>query len=196
MLLAKEAVSDDRLAALLVTVIGRQHDDAARPQPGAISWRCTVGLRSSISGRNRIGGRRGRHASQHTADRRRPRDARGAARLSMLHGVPDHRIGDRPPRYCRRSPAPIFLPPSAQPVRDSRPLYMAAVRGAAITPHDPPIFCPALSGEHVCCRHTSLCRRWRMRDLAADWRRWSAGERVLAVVVMGALIGLPVVVWF
>jgi hypothetical protein len=35
-----------------------------------------------------------------------------------------------------------------------------------------------------------------MRDLAADWRRWSAAERVLAVVVMGALIGLPVVVWF
>src|SRR4051812_11497274 len=93
---AKEAVSDDRLAALLVTVIGRQHDDAARSQPGAISWRCIVGLRSSISGRSRTGGRRGRHASQPTADRRRPSDARGAARLGMLHGVPDHRIADRP----------------------------------------------------------------------------------------------------
>ena len=35
-----------------------------------------------------------------------------------------------------------------------------------------------------------------MRDLAADWKRWSAGERVLAVVVMVVLFGLPVAVWF
>src|SRR3954463_12472281 len=78
--LAKEAVSEDRLAALLVTVIGRQHDDAARSQPGAISWRCIVGLRSSISGRSRIGDRWSCHAGQHTVDRCSPRDARGAAR--------------------------------------------------------------------------------------------------------------------
>jgi hypothetical protein len=29
-----------------------------------------------------------------------------------------------------------------------------------------------------------------------DWKRWSAAERVLAVVVAVALIGLPVAVWF
>ena len=35
-----------------------------------------------------------------------------------------------------------------------------------------------------------------MRDLAADWKRWSAAERVLAVAVVVALFGLPVAVWF
>jgi len=29
-----------------------------------------------------------------------------------------------------------------------------------------------------------------------DWKRWSAAERVLAVVVAVVLIGLPVAVWF
>jgi hypothetical protein len=93
-------------------------------------------------------------------------------------------------------PDPDLSAIPAQPARDSRPLYIAVVWGLTITPHDPPIFCPTLSSKRVRCRHISLCRRWRMRDLAADWRRWSAGERVLAIVVMGALIGLPVAVWF
>ena len=30
-----------------------------------------------------------------------------------------------------------------------------------------------------------------MRDLAADWKRWSAAERLLAAVLMLMLIGLP-----
>ena len=29
-----------------------------------------------------------------------------------------------------------------------------------------------------------------------DWKRWSAAERVLAVVVMVVLFGLPVAIWF
>ena len=29
------------------------------------------------------------------------------------------------------------------------------------------------------------------RDLVADWRRWSAAERLLAVVLAVLLIGLP-----
>ena len=29
-----------------------------------------------------------------------------------------------------------------------------------------------------------------------DWKRWSAAERVLAVVAMVVLFGLPVAVWF
>ena len=35
-----------------------------------------------------------------------------------------------------------------------------------------------------------------MRDWVEDWKRWSAAERVLAVVVLVVLIGLPVAVWF
>ena len=30
-----------------------------------------------------------------------------------------------------------------------------------------------------------------MRDLVADWKRWSAAERLLAAVLMLMLIGLP-----
>ena len=30
-----------------------------------------------------------------------------------------------------------------------------------------------------------------MRDLVADWKRWSAAERLLAAVLMLTLIGLP-----
>jgi hypothetical protein len=30
-----------------------------------------------------------------------------------------------------------------------------------------------------------------MRDLVADWKRWSAGERVLAMILISILIGLP-----
>jgi hypothetical protein len=30
-----------------------------------------------------------------------------------------------------------------------------------------------------------------MRDLIADWKRWSTSERVLAVVVTVAMIGVP-----
>ena len=30
-----------------------------------------------------------------------------------------------------------------------------------------------------------------MRDFVADWKRWSRGERVLAVVVTGMLVLLP-----
>ena len=40
---------------------------------------------------------------------------------------------------------------------------------------------------------TSPIREVGMRE---DWKRWSAAERVLAVVVTVALIGLPVAVWF
>jgi len=29
-----------------------------------------------------------------------------------------------------------------------------------------------------------------------DWKRWSTAERVLAVVAMVVLFGLPVAVWF
>jgi hypothetical protein len=31
-----------------------------------------------------------------------------------------------------------------------------------------------------------------MRDWAADWKRWSRGERVLAVLVAGLMMALPV----
>lgn len=30
-----------------------------------------------------------------------------------------------------------------------------------------------------------------MRDLIADWKRWSRAERVLAIVVTGMLFALP-----
>ncbi len=30
-----------------------------------------------------------------------------------------------------------------------------------------------------------------MRDMVADWKKWSRGERVLAVVVTLAMVGLP-----
>jgi len=30
-----------------------------------------------------------------------------------------------------------------------------------------------------------------MRDLAADWKKWSAAERLLAVALVLMLIGLP-----
>ena len=30
-----------------------------------------------------------------------------------------------------------------------------------------------------------------MRDLAADWKKWSSAERLLAVVLVLMLIGLP-----
>jgi hypothetical protein len=34
-----------------------------------------------------------------------------------------------------------------------------------------------------------------MRDLAADWKKWSAAERLLAVALMLMLIRLPLRVW-
>jgi hypothetical protein len=34
-----------------------------------------------------------------------------------------------------------------------------------------------------------------MRDWVEDWIRWSAAQRVLAVVLGLLLIGLPVAVW-
>jgi len=37
--------------------------------------------------------------------------------------------------------------------------------------------------------------RWWMRDWVDDWRRWSAAERILAVVLGLLLIGLPFAVW-
>jgi hypothetical protein len=44
-------------------------------------------------------------------------------------------------------------------------------------------------------RHANrLVAHWQelgMRDLAADWKRWSSTERLLAVVLMLMLIGLP-----
>jgi len=30
-----------------------------------------------------------------------------------------------------------------------------------------------------------------MRDLVADWKRWSAAERLLAMILISILIGLP-----
>jgi hypothetical protein len=30
-----------------------------------------------------------------------------------------------------------------------------------------------------------------MRDLIADWKRWSAGERLLAILVTVLMVGLP-----
>jgi hypothetical protein len=30
-----------------------------------------------------------------------------------------------------------------------------------------------------------------MRDWVADWKRWSAGERVLAVLVTSLMVALP-----
>ena len=30
-----------------------------------------------------------------------------------------------------------------------------------------------------------------MRDLVADWKRWSRSERVLAVLVTGLMVALP-----
>ena len=39
------------------------------------------------------------------------------------------------------------------------------------------------------CAHVG--RRRRMRDLMADWNKWSSAERLLAVVLMLMLIGLP-----
>jgi hypothetical protein len=35
-----------------------------------------------------------------------------------------------------------------------------------------------------------------MRDWVEDWRRWSTGERVLAVTLALLLISLPFAVWF
>jgi hypothetical protein len=36
-----------------------------------------------------------------------------------------------------------------------------------------------------------------MRDWVEDWRRWSPGERVLAVALALLLVGLPLAVaWF
>jgi len=32
---------------------------------------------------------------------------------------------------------------------------------------------------------------WSMRDLVADWKRWSRTERVLAVVVTVLMVALP-----
>jgi len=43
------------------------------------------------------------------------------------------------------------------------------------------------------CAHAS-CIRWKergMRDLMADWNKWSSAERLLAVVLMLMLIGMP-----
>jgi len=34
-----------------------------------------------------------------------------------------------------------------------------------------------------------------MRDWVGDWRRWSAAEQILAVVLGLLLIGLPFAVW-
>jgi hypothetical protein len=39
-----------------------------------------------------------------------------------------------------------------------------------------------------------LVAQWQelgMRDLVADWKRWSAGERLLAMILISILIGLP-----
>jgi hypothetical protein len=39
-----------------------------------------------------------------------------------------------------------------------------------------------------------LVAQWQelgMRDLAADWKRWSTAERLLAAVLVLMLIGLP-----
>ena len=33
---------------------------------------------------------------------------------------------------------------------------------------------------------------WSMRDLVADWKRWSRTERVLAVVVTVLMVVLPI----
>jgi hypothetical protein len=30
-----------------------------------------------------------------------------------------------------------------------------------------------------------------MQDLVRDWRRWSLGERVLAVTMIGSLLAIP-----
>jgi hypothetical protein len=38
-------------------------------------------------------------------------------------------------------------------------------------------------------------RRGEMRDLMADWNKWSSAERLLAAVLMLMLIGLPLRVW-
>jgi hypothetical protein len=39
-----------------------------------------------------------------------------------------------------------------------------------------------------------LIAHWQesgMRDLVADWKRWSAAERLLAMILISILIGLP-----
>ena len=39
-----------------------------------------------------------------------------------------------------------------------------------------------------------LIAHWQelgMRDLVADWKRWSAAERLLAMILRSILIGLP-----
>jgi hypothetical protein len=39
----------------------------------------------------------------------------------------------------------------------------------------------------------AVCRRGRsMRDWAADWKKWSRSERLLAVIVTGLMFGLPI----
>jgi len=44
-------------------------------------------------------------------------------------------------------------------------------------------------------RHRNgLVAHWQelgMRDLVADWKRWSAAERLLAMILISILIGLP-----
>jgi len=39
--------------------------------------------------------------------------------------------------------------------------------------------------------HRALAGAGEMRDLAADWKKWSSTERLLAVVLVLMLIGLP-----
>jgi hypothetical protein len=39
--------------------------------------------------------------------------------------------------------------------------------------------------------HRALAGAGEMRDLVADWKKWSSTERLLAMVLMLMLIGLP-----
>ena len=38
-------------------------------------------------------------------------------------------------------------------------------------------------------------RKPEMRDLVADWKKWSAAERLLAMILISILIGLPCGCW-
>ena len=56
-----------------------------------------------------------------------------------------------------------------------------------------------VAGRQIWCMTRKRCRNrliahlkeLGMRDLVADWKRWNSAERLLAMVLMLMLIGLP-----
>ena len=49
----------------------------------------------------------------------------------------------------------------------------------------------AFAVERAARRGKEAAGVWSMRDLVADWKRWSRSERVLAVLVTFLMVALP-----